>query len=69
VFLIQVTGIVRDSSTAERYLLTGTWDDRLEAVKVLDISASSQDQNVVYNTSSPMVLWQRQYPPYVCLRH
>ena len=63
--LSQVTGIVRDSKGTERYLLTGTWDERLEGVKVLDITPSSQQHNVVYNTSSPMVLWQRQYPPYV----
>ena len=63
--MIQVTGIVRDATDTERYLLTGTWDERLEAVKVLDISMTSQQHNVVYNTSSPIVLWQRQYPPYV----
>jgi len=63
--VVQVTGIVRDATDTERYLLTGTWDERLEAVKVLDISKSSQQHNVVYNTSSPIVLWQRQYPPYV----
>jgi len=46
-------------------LVTGSWDERLEAVKVLDISKSSRRENVIYNTSEPIVLWQRQYPPYV----
>jgi len=62
---LQVTGIVRDSRDTERYLVTGSWDERLEAVKVLDISKSQHQHNVVYNTSAPIVLWQRTYPPYV----
>jgi len=63
-----VTGIVRDATDTERYLLTGTWDERIEAVKVIDISKSTHQSNVVYNTSSPIVLWQRQYPPLVFFR-
>jgi len=64
---VQVTGIVRDANDTERYLMTGLWDDRLEVVKVLDISKRSHQQNVVYNTTAPIVLWQRQYPPYVTM--
>ncbi|XP_078083033.1 oxysterol-binding protein 2-like isoform X5 [Mustelus asterias] len=61
----KVTGMVTDSESKASYVLSGTWDEKMEFAKVVE---SSQDgtscegkQKTVYQTLPPKVLW-RKYP-------
>ncbi|XP_051887954.1 oxysterol-binding protein 2 isoform X3 [Pristis pectinata] len=61
----KVTGVVTDREGKANYILSGTWDEKMEFAKVVQ---SSQDgtsyegkQKTVYQTLPPKVLW-RKYP-------
>ncbi|XP_038648281.1 oxysterol-binding protein 2 isoform X3 [Scyliorhinus canicula] len=61
----KVTGMVTDSENKASYILSGTWDEKMEFAKVVE---SSQDgtscegkQKTVYQTLPPKVLWMK-YP-------
>ncbi|XP_032899495.1 oxysterol-binding protein 2-like isoform X1 [Amblyraja radiata] len=61
----KVTGVVTDRDGKANYILSGTWDEKMEFAKVVQ---SSQDgtscegkQKTVYQTLPPKVLW-RKYP-------
>ncbi|XP_072354077.1 oxysterol-binding protein 2 isoform X1 [Scyliorhinus torazame] len=61
----KVTGMVTDSESKASYILSGTWDEKMEFAKVVE---SSQDgtscegkQKTVYQTLPPKVLWMK-YP-------
>jgi len=58
---IQVTGVIQDSAGHVRYVLSGTWDDKLEGAPVLNTIESSKGK-VMYETGETKVLWQRRYP-------
>lgn len=58
---IQVTGVITDSHDKAMYVLSGTWDDRLEGARVLNTVKTGKG-NVVYETGETKVLWQRRYP-------
>jgi len=58
---IQVTGVIQDSTGHVRYVLSGTWDDKLEGAPVLNTIESSKGK-VMYETGETKVLWQRRYP-------
>jgi len=60
--LMQVTGVIQDSAGHVRYVLSGTWDDKLEGAPVLNTIESSKGK-VMYETGETRVLWQRRYPP------
>jgi len=59
---VQVTGVIQDSAGHVRYVLSGTWDDKLEGAPVLNTIESSKGK-VMYETGETKVLWQRRYPP------
>ena len=59
---MQVTGIVSDSSDQACYILSGTWDEKMEGAKVAGKEESAKGK-VVYETKESFVLWQRRYPP------
>ncbi|GCC35094.1 hypothetical protein chiPu_0013574, partial [Chiloscyllium punctatum] len=59
----QVTGVVTDSEGRATYILSGTWDEKMEFAKVVE---SSQDgtscegkQKTVYQTLPPKMLWRK----------
>lgn len=64
-FLEQVTGVVADSTGQAHYILSGTWDDKIESAKIVQSSrggsGSEGKQKTVYQTLSPKLLWKK-YP-------
>lgn len=65
VCVVQVTGVVSDSGGQAHYILSGTWDDKIESSKIVQSSkggsGSEGKQKTVYQTLSPKLLWKK-YP-------
>ena len=59
--LFQLTGVVSDKSGKARYVIQGTWDEKLEGAKVL--KTEEQKGKTVYETGPTTLLWKRKYPP------
>ena len=60
--------MITDSSGVVRYVLSGTWDGKIEGAHVLngdDASAGKVD----YETGPSKLLWQRRHPPCVLLAY
>ncbi|XP_040011168.1 oxysterol-binding protein 2 isoform X1 [Xiphias gladius] len=61
----KVTGVVADSGGKAHYILSGTWDDKMETAKIIQSSrgsgGSEGKQKTVYQTLSPKLLWKK-YP-------
>ncbi|KAM9744334.1 oxysterol-binding protein 2 isoform 3-T3 [Menidia menidia] len=61
----KVTGVVADSGGQAHYILSGTWDDKMESSKIIQSSrggsGSEGKQKTVYQTLSPKLLWKK-YP-------
>ncbi|XP_029018100.1 oxysterol-binding protein 2 isoform X2 [Betta splendens] len=61
----KVTGVVADSGGQAHYILSGTWDDKMESAKIIQSSrggsGSEGKQKTVYQTLSPKPLWKK-YP-------
>uniref|UniRef100_A0AAZ1X9C9 Oxysterol-binding protein n=1 Tax=Oreochromis aureus TaxID=47969 RepID=A0AAZ1X9C9_OREAU len=61
----KVTGVVEDREGTAHYILSGTWDDKMESAKIVDSSqgcgGSEGKQKTVYQTLPPKLLWKK-YP-------
>ncbi|XP_044051372.1 oxysterol-binding protein 2 isoform X2 [Siniperca chuatsi] len=61
----KVTGVVADSGGQAHYILSGTWDDKMESAKIIQSSRGGSGlegkQKTVYQTLSPKLLWKK-YP-------
>uniref|UniRef100_A0A8C1JPR8 Oxysterol-binding protein n=1 Tax=Cyprinus carpio TaxID=7962 RepID=A0A8C1JPR8_CYPCA len=61
----KVTGVVMDSEGCAHYILSGTWDDKMESAKIIESShgsgGSEGKQKTVYQTLPPKLLWKK-YP-------
>ncbi|XP_057178505.1 oxysterol-binding protein 2 isoform X2 [Triplophysa rosa] len=61
----KVTGVVMDSDGQAHYILSGTWDDKMESAKIVQSStrnsSSEGKQKTVYQTRPPKLLWKK-YP-------
>uniref|UniRef100_A0AAQ5XL76 Oxysterol-binding protein n=1 Tax=Amphiprion ocellaris TaxID=80972 RepID=A0AAQ5XL76_AMPOC len=61
----KVTGVVEDRESTAHYILSGTWDDKMESSKIVDSSqgcgGSEGKQKTVYQTLQPKLLWKK-YP-------
>lgn len=61
----QVTGVVSDSGGQANYILSGTWDDKIESAKIIQSSRGGSGtegkQKTVYQTLTPKLLWKK-YP-------
>uniref|UniRef100_A0A673KLT6 Oxysterol-binding protein n=1 Tax=Sinocyclocheilus rhinocerous TaxID=307959 RepID=A0A673KLT6_9TELE len=61
----KVTGVVKDSDSQAHYILSGTWDDKMESAKIMQSSRGSSSsegkQKTVYQTLTPKLLWKK-YP-------
>jgi hypothetical protein len=58
----KVSGVITDASGIVRYVLSGTWDSKIEGAKVLNGDEVAKSK-VEYVTGESKVLWQRRYPP------
>ncbi|XP_022536881.2 oxysterol-binding protein 2 isoform X1 [Astyanax mexicanus] len=61
----KVTGVVAESDGLAHYILSGTWDDKMESAKIVESSrgcvGSEVKQKTVYQTLPPKLLWKK-YP-------
>ncbi|KAK0148222.1 Oxysterol-binding protein 2 [Merluccius polli] len=61
----KVTGVVQDQEGSAHYILSGTWDDKMESAKIVDSSpgggGSEGKQKTVYQTLPAKLLWKK-YP-------
>ncbi|RXN32050.1 oxysterol-binding 2-like isoform X1 [Labeo rohita] len=61
----KVTGVVKDIDGQAHYILSGTWDDKMESAKIVQSSRGSSSsegkQKTVYQTLTPKLLWKK-YP-------
>ncbi|KAM9393214.1 oxysterol-binding protein 2 isoform 2-T2 [Pholidichthys leucotaenia] len=61
----KVTGVVADSGGQAHYILSGTWDEKIESAKIIQSSRGGGGlegkQKTVYQTLSPKLLWKK-YP-------
>lgn len=61
----QVTGVVSDGHGKAHYVLSGSWDERMECAKVVQSSPGSPGlegrQKTVYQTLPAKLLWKK-YP-------
>uniref|UniRef100_H3DEJ2 Oxysterol-binding protein n=1 Tax=Tetraodon nigroviridis TaxID=99883 RepID=H3DEJ2_TETNG len=61
----KVTGVVADSAGQANYILSGTWDDKIESAKIIQSSrgggGTEGKQKTVYQTLPPKLLWKK-YP-------
>lgn len=59
----QVTGVVTDGEGSAHYILSGTWDDKMESAKIIESShgwgGSEGKQKTVYQTRPPQLLWKK----------
>lgn len=64
-FHCKVTGVVKDSDGQAHYILSGTWDEKMESAKIVQSSRGSSSsegkQKTVYQTLTPKLLWKK-YP-------
>ncbi|XP_063042380.1 oxysterol-binding protein 2-like [Engraulis encrasicolus] len=62
----KVTGVVMDGEDTAHYILSGTWDEKMECAKIVDSSGGcgggpEARQKTVYQTLPPKLLWKK-YP-------
>ena len=59
--LYQVTGKVMDAEGNAHYILSGTWDEKIECSKVVQSSKGGTEgrQKTVYQTLPAKLLWKR----------
>ncbi|XP_063171342.1 oxysterol-binding protein 2 isoform X2 [Candoia aspera] len=62
----KVTGVVMDAEGNERYVMSGTWDEKMECCKIMQSSQGNSSSEgklpkTVYQTLPPKVLWKK-YP-------
>ncbi|KAM8827520.1 oxysterol-binding protein 2 [Spinachia spinachia] len=61
----KVTGVIEDRDGTAHYILSGTWDDKMDSAKIVDSSqgcgGSEGKQKTVYQTLQPKLLWKK-YP-------
>ncbi|XP_022106011.1 oxysterol-binding protein 1-like isoform X2 [Acanthaster planci] len=56
----QVTGVVTDAFSTAKYILSGTWDHKMEYAKVLHTSVDKSSRGKpLYQTAPPKLLWQK----------
>ena len=63
-FAYQVSGVITDTNSKARWIVQGTWDEKMEGAKVLNTVEKSSGK-LIYETGEPKMMWQRRYPLYV----
>ncbi|XP_066272508.1 oxysterol-binding protein 1-like isoform X1 [Branchiostoma lanceolatum] len=60
----KVTGVVTDKDGQAHYVLSGTWDKKIEYAKIVkDQTGGNGRGKSVYQTTAPKVIWVRSNPP------
>ena len=67
-FCSQVTGVVVDKEGTPKWVLQGTWDNKIEAAKVIKSHGSAKGKPIL-ETATSKTLWKRVHPPYVPKTH
>lgn len=67
---LQVTGVVMDKDGKAYYVLSGTWDEKMEFSRVMQSSRGGENgtegkQKTVYQTLKAREVWRRNPLPYV----
>ncbi|KAG7282615.1 hypothetical protein CRUP_018734 [Coryphaenoides rupestris] len=58
----KVTGVVQDLEGSAHYILSGTWDDKMEGARIVDSSpGGSEGKKTIYQTLPAKLLWKK-YP-------
>ncbi|GBM53080.1 Oxysterol-binding protein 2 [Araneus ventricosus] len=57
----QVTGVVTDHEGNAKFVLQGTWDNKMESARVLNSHGSVKGKPLL-ETSTPKTIWRRQFP-------
>ena len=62
---VQVSGVITDCDGVVRYVVSGSWDSKIEGASVLNGTdeASAVTGKPEYITGETKLLWQRRYPP------
>lgn len=63
----RVKGVVMDPDKQVKWVLNGTWDNKMELAAVT--STSGSPENPVYRTSNYKTIWQRRMPPHDCEKY
>ncbi|XP_041456615.1 oxysterol-binding protein 1-like isoform X2 [Lytechinus variegatus] len=59
----KVTGVIMDANNTAKYVLSGTWDKKMECAEVQNITIEKSGRGKpVYNCGATKVLWQRNPP-------
>ncbi|GAB6026499.1 hypothetical protein CHUAL_012924 [Chamberlinius hualienensis] len=58
----KVNGVIMDKDGVVKWILSGTWDNKMDAAKVLSIQNDVKGKPVL-ETSQPKTLWKRRLPP------
>lgn len=58
----RVTGVVNNSEGVTKWILQGTWDEKIECAKVTNVKENVKGKTV-YETEPTKLIWQRKYPP------
>ena len=62
--LLQVTGVILDKAGQARFILSGTWDKKMECARVQHISNEKSGKGKpVYQTGTPKLLWHQKPLP------
>ena len=59
----KVTAVVTDSKNIARYLIRGSWSDKVEGGPIVNPQEYSEKRE--FKVDEWKVLWERKYPPYV----
>lgn len=57
-----MTGVVADKEGSAKWVLTGTWDKRMEAAKVVHIDESNKGKPV-FETGAHVCIWEKRPLP------
>lgn len=63
----RIKGVVMDPQKQVKWVLNGTWDNKMELAPVTGVSGSTE--NPVYKTGNYKTIWQRRLPPSDCEKY
>lgn len=63
----RVKGVVMDESDEVKWIISGTWDDKVEIAPVTGNSGTQE--NPVYQTGPSTIAWKRRMPPPDCEKY
>lgn len=60
--ITQVAGVINNAEGISKYVVTGTWDDKIEGARVLGVEEVAKGR-MEYKTEPSVTLWQRRFIP------